>query len=196
MKRLFTFMSLEKYKLKSKWDTITITFPLETVVVVPLLTEQLFATLWTAACQASISCTISWSLLKLISWVSDWPYHSLSPLFFSSSQYFPESGSFPMSWLFISGGQNIGVSASAPALPIQGWFPLGLTGFILLLSKGLSRVFSEPQFESINFSALGLHYGSTLTSVRDYWKKPQLWLYGHLSAKWHLSFLKYHLGLS
>ena len=104
-----------------------------------------------------------------IHWVSDWPYHSLLPLFFSSPQYFPELGSFPMSWLFTSGGQSIGVSA-ASVLPIRGWFPLGLTGLILLLSKGLSRVFSEPQFESINFLALSLPYGSTLTSVHDYWK--------------------------
>ena len=70
-------------------------------------------------------------------WVSDWPYHPLSSLF-SSPQYFPESGSFPMSWLFTSGGQSNGVSASAPVLPIRGWFPLGLTGLFLLLSKGLS----------------------------------------------------------
>ena len=53
---------------------------------------------------------------------------------------FPSLGSFPMSWLFASGGQNIGVSASASALPvnIQGWFPLGLTDLILL-SKGLFK---------------------------------------------------------
>ena len=50
-----------------------------------------------------------------------------------------------MSQLFSSGGQSIGASASAPVLPmnIQGWFPLGLTGLISLLSKGLSRVFSN-----------------------------------------------------
>ena len=56
-----------------------------------------------------------------------------------------ESGSFQMSQLFASGGQRIGVSASASVLPIniQDWFPLGLTGWISLLSKGLSRVFSK-----------------------------------------------------
>ena len=56
------------------------------------------------------------------------------------------SGSFPMSWLFISGGQSTGVSASAKVLPvnIQGWLPLGLTDLISLLSKRLSRVFSSP----------------------------------------------------
>ena len=64
--------------------------------------------------------------------------------FSSCPQSFPASGSFPMSQLFVSGGQRIGVSASASVLPmnIQGWFPLGWTGLISLQSKGLSRVFS------------------------------------------------------
>ena len=65
--------------------------------------------------------------------------------FSSCLQSFPTSGSFPMSQLFASGGQNIGVSASTSVLPvnIQCWFPLGLTDLISLLSKGLSRVFSN-----------------------------------------------------
>ena len=60
-------------------------------------------------------------------------------------QSFPASGSFPMSWLFPSGGQSIGVSASTSVLPMnsQDWFPLGWTGWISLQSKGLSRVFSN-----------------------------------------------------
>ena len=62
--------------------------------------------------------------------------------FFSRLQSFPASRSFPVSQLFSSGGLSIGVSASASVLPmnIQDWFPLGLTGLISLLSKGLSRV--------------------------------------------------------
>ena len=69
-----------------------------------------------------------------------------------------------MSRLFPSGGQSIGASTSASILPmnIQGWFPLGLTGFISLLLKGLSRVFPTPQFESIGSSALSLLYGPAL----------------------------------
>ena len=57
----------------------------------------------------------------------------------------PAWGSFPVSQLFSSGGQSIGASASASVLPmnIQGWFPLGFTSFISLLTKGLSRVFSS-----------------------------------------------------
>ena len=65
--------------------------------------------------------------------------------FFSCLQSFLASGSFPMNWLFTSGGQSIGVSASAWMLPmsIQSWFPLGLTDLISLQSKVLSRVFSS-----------------------------------------------------
>ena len=65
--------------------------------------------------------------------------------FSSCLQSFPESGSFPMSQFFASGGQSIGVSASVPVLPvnIQGWFPFVLTGLISLLSKGLPRVSSS-----------------------------------------------------
>ena len=65
--------------------------------------------------------------------------------FSSCLQSFPASGSFPRSWVFASGGQSTGASASAAVLPgnIQGWFPLGLTDFTSLQSKGLSRVFSS-----------------------------------------------------
>ena len=65
--------------------------------------------------------------------------------FSSCPQSFPESGSFRISQFFASGGQSIGVSASASVLPmnIQDWFPLGWTGWISLQSKGLARVFSN-----------------------------------------------------
>ena len=65
--------------------------------------------------------------------------------FSSCPQSLPASGSFPMSQLFASGGQSIGVSASASVLPMntQGSSPLGWTGWISLQSKGLSRVFSN-----------------------------------------------------
>ena len=81
-----------------------------------------------------------------VHWVGDaiQPSHPLSHPF-SCLQSFPASGSFPMSQFFASGGQSIGVSASASVFPmnIQGWFPLGWTGWISLQSKGLSRVFSK-----------------------------------------------------
>ena len=66
---------------------------------------------------------------------------------------FPASGSFPMSQLFTSCGQTMGVSASTPVLPMntQDWCPLGLTGWISLLSKGLSRVFSNTTVQKHQF---------------------------------------------
>jgi len=70
-----------------------------------------------------------------------------------------------MSQFFTSDGQSIGASASASVLPVnmQDWFPLGLTGLIFLLSKGLSRTSPVPQFESINSLVLIFIYGPTLT---------------------------------
>ena len=71
----------------------------------------------------------------------------------SCCQSFPASGSFIMSWLFASGGQSIGASASASVLPvnIQGWFPLAFTGLVSLQSLGLSRVFSNTTVQKNQF---------------------------------------------
>ena len=86
---------------------------------------------------------------------SRWCYLTISssagPFF--CLQSFPASGSFPKSWLFSSSDQSIGVSASVSVLPmnIQGWFPLGWTGWISLQSKGLSRVFSNTTFQKHQF---------------------------------------------
>ena len=97
--------------------------------------------------QASLSLTISLNSCPLSHIHVHWmpsnhliPCHSLLCL-----QSFPASGSFPVSQLFTSGGQSIGISPSASVLPmsLQGWFPLGLTGLISLQSKGLSRVFLQ-----------------------------------------------------
>ena len=93
----------------------------------------------------SNSCPLSW-------WCH--PTISSSVVSFSSCpQSFPASGSLQMSQLFASGGQSIGVSASASVLPtnIQGWFSLGWTGWISLQSKGLSRVFSNTTVQKHQF---------------------------------------------
>ena len=81
------------------------------------------------------------------------PTISSSIVPFSCLQSFPASGSFQMSQFFTSGGQSIGVSASASVLPmnIQDWFPLGWTGWISLQSKGLSRVFSNTTVQKHQF---------------------------------------------
>ena len=89
-----------------------------------------------------------------LSW---WSYLTISfsgSLFPSHLQSFPASGAFLMSQLFASGGQGIGVSVSASVLPIntQNWFPLGWTGRISLLSKGLPRVFSNTTVQKHPFS--------------------------------------------
>ena len=92
---------------------------------------------------------------------------SVTP-FSSCPQSFPASGSFPMSWLFTSGGQSTGVSASASVLPvnIQGWFPLGLAWFPCC-PKDSQESSPELQFKSINFSVLSLLYGPTFMSIHD-----------------------------
>ena len=100
---------------------------------------------WTAARKASLSFTVSWSLLKLMSIELVMPSNRLILIthFFSCPQSFPASGSFPMSWLFTSGGQIIQCSASVLPMDIQNWSPLGWTGLISLQSKRLSRVSSS-----------------------------------------------------
>ena len=91
--------------------------------------------------------------------------------FFSCLQSFSASGSFPMSQFFTSGGQSIGVSASASVLPmnIQDWFPLGWIGWISLQSKGLSRVFSHTTVQKHQFFGNYLYllfiYKTTCTKV-------------------------------
>ena len=93
----------------------------------------------------SNSCPLSWWCHPTIS-------SSVIP-FSSRLQSFPASGSFPVSRFFASGGQSIGVSASASVLPvnIQDWFPLGWTGWISLQFKGLSRVFSNTTVQKHQF---------------------------------------------
>ena len=114
---------------------------------------HLSVTPWTAAYLASLSFTISWSLLNSypLSWWCRPAISSCDALFSFCPQSFPASGTFPMSCLSASDDQNTGPSASASALPvnIQGWFPLRLTGLISLLFKGLSESSSAPQFEGI-----------------------------------------------
>ena len=97
--------------------------------------------------------------------------------FSSCPQPFPSSGSFPLSWLFASGGQTIGASASASVLSmnIQGWCALGPTGLIFLQSKGLSRVFSSTTvqkhrclaFLMVQLSHLYITTGEALALIRQ-----------------------------
>ena len=140
------------------------------VVVQSFSHVWLFATLWTAACQASLCFTISRRCSNSCP-LSQWSHPSISPsvaLFFSCLQSFRASGFFPMSHLFALGGWSIRASASVSVLPmnIQSWFPLGLTG---LISKGLPRVFSSTTIQKHQF--FGILFGPTFTSIHDCWKK-------------------------
>ena len=117
--------------------------------------------------------------------LSQWchPATSSSIVPFSSCpQPLPASGSFPMSQLFTSGGQSIGVSASASVLPVntQDWSPLGWTGWISLQSKGLARVFSNTIVQKHPF--FGAQLSSQSNSHIHTWplEKPQPWPDGPL----------------
>ena len=148
--------------------------PFLTVVVQSLSRVQLFATPWTAARQVSLSFTISWSLLKLMSIESAIPSNHLilcHPLLLPPS-IFP----------------SVRVFSSEPVLRIR-WSKYWSFSFSISPSSGYSGVISlmmggspcsprdsqesspTPQFNSINASALSFLYGPTLTSIHDYWKK-------------------------
>ena len=110
--------------------------------------------------------------------LSQWchPAISSSVIPFSCPQSLPASGSFPTSQFFASGGQNIGVSASASVLPMntQNWSPLGLTGWISLQSKGLSRVFFNTTVQKHQFFSAQLSSQSNSPSIHDHWKNHSL----------------------
>ena len=129
---------------------------------------QLFVNPWTAAHQASMSSTISWSLLKFMSIESVVLSNisSSAACFSFCLQSFPASGDFPVGQFFTSGGQSIGASASALVLPmnIQDWFPLGLVWFPCS-PRDSQESSPVPQFKSISSSVLSLLYGSALTST-------------------------------
>ena len=112
----------------------------------------------------SNSCPSSWWCQPTIS-------SSVVP-FSSHLQSFPESGSFQTSQNFASGGQSIGVSASASLLSmnIQDWFPFRWTGWFSLESKWLSRVFSNTTVQKHQFWVAQLSLYQTLASIHDYWK--------------------------
>ena len=116
---------------------------------------QLFATPWTVACQAFLSITNSWTLLKFMSIESVMlsSHRILYCPLSSCLQSFLASGSSLVSQFFPSGGQSIGASASASILSmnIQDWFPLGLIGLISLKSNQLSRVFSNTTVQNHQF---------------------------------------------
>ena len=143
------------YMWNLKYDTHELIYKTETgsfSSVQSLSRVRLFATLWTAAHQAFLSITNSWSLPKVMSIESVMPSNHLILCRPSCPQFFPVSESFQMS-------QSIGVSASTSVLPMktQDWSPLGWTGWISLQSKGLSRVFSNTTIQKHQFFCTQLY---------------------------------------
>ena len=114
---------------------------------------------------SSLSPRVCSNSCPLSQWCHPTISSSVAP-FSSCPQYFSVSGCFPMSRLYASGGQNIGASASASLLSmnIQGWFPLGLTCLISLLSKGFSRIFSS----------------TTVWKHQFFGTQPSLWFNAHI----------------
>ena len=144
---------------------------------------------WTAAQQAFLTFTISQSLLKLMSIESVMLSSHLilcHPLLLLPS-IFTSIRSFPTSQFFTSGGQSIGVLASASVLlmNIQDWYPLGLTGLISLQSKGLSRVFSNTTTQKHQFFCV--QHSLWSNSNIHTWLLEKPWLYTHLCGQIILS---------
>ena len=152
----------------------------------------LFVTPWTAALQASLS-SLSPGVCSNSCPLNQCCYLTISSSVFpfsSCPQSFPASGSFPMSWLFASGGQSIEASASALAFPMntQSRFPLGLTGLSRFSLRDSPEFSPVPQFKSINSPALSLLYGPTLISIHDYWKNHSFvhWINNFSDKQWNL----------
>jgi len=145
--------------------------PLDSRCSVTKLCVPLFATPWTAACQAPLSSTISWSLLKFMSIELVIPSNHLmlccplllSPSVFPSIRVVSTESAlrirWPKDWSF-----SFSIS---PSMNIQGQFPLGLTGLISLLFRGLSRVFSSTTIRRHQFFGTqpSLWFN---TSIHDY----------------------------
>ena len=154
-----------------------------------------FATPRTAACQAPLFCTISWSLLKFVSIESVMLLNHLilcrpgSPLVFNLSQH---QGLFQ----WVSSLHQVAKvvklhiqhpSHSVLSMNIQGWVPLGLTGLISIQSKGLSGVFSSTTVWKHQFFGTQPCFWYNPHSWTWLLEKPYLWLYGPVLAKWCLS---------
>ena len=169
----------------TEWNEDTIQH--HVAIVQSLSRVWLFVTPWTAVRQATLSFTVSWSLLKLMSMESVMPCHHLilcHPLLLLPSI-------IPSISLFQWVGSSYRVATSVSVLPvnIQGWIPLRLTGLRSLLSKGLSRVFSSTTVQKHQFFRALPSLRSNSHIHTRLLEKPQPWLYGLVSTKWCLCFL-------
>ena len=132
-----------------------------------------FATPWTASCQASLSITNSWSLLKFMSVESVMPSSHLilcrpllPPSVFPSVRVFSNESALRIRWLnYWSFSFSISPSNEHPGL-----ISFRMDWLDLLAVQGTLKSLPTPQFKSINSSALSFLHSPTLTSIRDYWK--------------------------
>ena len=150
---------------------------------------------WTAACQAPLSSTLSQSLLKFMSTELVLLCNHLilcRPLLLLLSIFPSIRASFPVSRLFASGGQSTGASASASVLPmnIKHWFPLGLTGLISMLFKGLPRVFSSITIQNHQKIWIGGFLKQGMAWKLDFCTKEKWTLCSHFWALLHASLIR------
>ena len=188
IKEMLVFLHPRKTKLcclstsRHFFSRLHTSFGFKIIVIQSPSWVWLFVTTWTAARQASLSFTISQLKLMSIELVMPSNHLILVTPFSSCPKSFPVSESFPVSQLFESGGQSIEALASVLPMNIQGRFPLRLTGLVSLLSKELSRVFSNTTVGKRHSLALSFLYGPTLTSIHDYVSFTILlkWLLKHI----------------
>ena len=164
----FITLDEETNRTQGKLDNVQIKWGLKHVIE---LEEQIFTGQILSPCKDQFSsCHMQMCSNSCPS--SQWCHPTIpsSVVPFSSClQSFLASGSFPMNQFFASGGQSFGASVSASVLPvnIQGWFPLGLTGWLSLQSNGLSRVFSNTTVKRHQFFSTQL---SLWSNSHIYWK--------------------------
>ena len=156
----------------------------------------LFATPWTAARHASLSFTISQSLLKLMSIDAIQPSHPLRPLLLLPS-IFPDIRVFSSELALHIRWSKYWSFSISPSNEYSKLVSFRIDWFDLFAVQGTLKSSPAPQFESINSLVLSLLYGPVLTSLHHYWKNHSFdYMDGPLSAKWCICFLIRCLGLS
>ena len=175
--RFQIYWVLKPMTFHTKWQ-VNLAFTYKPVVVQSLNCVQLFATPWTAAHQASLSFTISWSLHKLMSIDLVMPSNHLilCRRLLLLPSIFPSIRVFSKDSVLHIGGQSLGASSSVLPKHIQGRSPLGWTGWISLQSKGLSGVFPNITVQKHQFFGTQLSLWSNSHIHRWLLEKPQLWL--------------------
>ena len=182
-----------------QWQAMVIVWEVFIIIIIIIVVVQLLSCFQLFECHglyhARLPCpSLSHRVCScpLGQWCHPTISSSVAP-FSSCLQSFPASGSFPMSWLFTSGGQSIGASALASVLLMtnQGWFPLAWTGLISLQSKGLSRVsvFWHSAFFMVQFSHAYMTTGKTIALTRWTFVGKVMSLLFNITSRFVIAFL-------